>query len=96
MTDSRDAGPASDSYDGTREEMDRAIRRLDVLEWLILLLAIGLALVGGALVAFILSSGTELSFRLAWVGSSILLLLVPGAVVWIQTRRSRPSGRGDR
>ncbi|TVP75335.1 MAG: hypothetical protein EA352_08465 [Gemmatimonadales bacterium] len=83
-------------YDGTREEMDRAIRRLDVLEWLILLMAVGLAVLGGAAVAFLLSAGTDLAFRPLWALTSILLLAVPGGIVWIQTRRSRRSNRRDR
>lgn len=78
--------PKQDAYAGTREEMDRAIRRLDALEWVILLTAVGFALGGGALVAWILSAGTDISFRVLWIGLSILLLVVPGAFVFLRER----------
>jgi hypothetical protein len=79
-------GSGRDPYAGTREEMDRAIRRLDALEWVILLAAVGFALGGGALVAWILSAGTDISFRVLWFGLSILLLVVPGAFVFLRER----------
>lgn len=82
----RGAESGPDPYAGTREEMDRAIRRLDALEWVILFTAVGFALGGGALVAWILSSGTDLSFRALWAGLSVLLLLIPGALVFIRER----------
>ncbi len=78
--------PDDDPYAGTREEMDRAIRRLDALEWVILLFAVGFALGGGALVAWILSAGTDLSFRVLWIGLSLFLLIVPGAFVFFRER----------
>jgi len=79
-------GRGKDPYAGTREEMDRAIRRLDALEWVILLTAVGFALGGGALVAWILSSGTDIPFRVLWIGLSILLLVVPGGFVFLRER----------
>jgi hypothetical protein len=79
-------GPGADPYAGTREEMDRAIRRLDALEWVVLLFAVGFALGGGALVAWILSAGTDLSFRVLWIGLSLFLLIVPGAFVFFRER----------
>ncbi len=81
-------------YDGTREEMDRAIRRLDVLEWLILSFAVLVALLGGAAVAFLLSVGTELPFRATWAVISILLLAVPGLFVF--GRELRGNGKRRR
>jgi hypothetical protein len=81
-------GSKGSAYSGTREEMSRAIRRLDLLEWLILLMAVGFALVGGAGVAWILSVGTGLGFRSTWAVLSILLLGVPGVVVWMRERRN--------
>jgi hypothetical protein len=82
------AGPPDpdDPYAGTREEMERAIRRLDALEWVILLAAVGFALGGGALVAWMLSAGTGLAFRPTWVVLSILLLVIPGGVVFLRER----------
>jgi hypothetical protein len=72
-----------------REVMSRAIRRLNVLEYLILLLALGLALLGGALVAWIVSTAAGLSFRWIWAGASLLLFIVPGGIVYLRELRSR-------
>jgi hypothetical protein len=71
-------GSEGDPFKGTREEMEKAIRRLDALEWVILFFATGMALGGGAMVAWILSVGTRLPFRLTWAGLSVLLLVKPG------------------
>ncbi|TVP46430.1 MAG: hypothetical protein EA350_07045 [Gemmatimonadales bacterium] len=76
-------------YAGTREELDRAIRRLDALEWIILFAAVGFALGGGALVAWMLSAGTGLGFRSTWIVLSLLLLVIPGGIVFLKER-----GRG--
>ncbi len=73
-------------YAGTQEEMQRAIRRLDALEWVILFAAVGFALGGGALVAWIVSAGTGLAFRPTWIVLSILLLVVPGSIVLLRER----------
>lgn len=80
-------------YPGTRKELDRAIRRLDTFEYLVLGAAVVIALVGGAVVAFILSAGTELGFYPTWVVLSLVLLAVPGFLVlgrdrWKKRRRS--------
>lgn len=78
-------------FPGTREEMERAIRRLNMLEYLILAAAFLLALAGGGVVAYVLSAGTTLPFRLMWAVLTLLLLVIPGALVFgrdhIQQRR---------
>jgi hypothetical protein len=81
-------------FQGTREEMARAMRRLDVLEWMILAFAIIVALLGGAMVAFILSAGTELPFRATWAVISILLLAVPGIFVFGREMLGNGEGSG--
>ena len=84
-----DSGNGNDDpYAGTREEMQRAIRRLDALEWVILFAAVGFAMGGGALVAWILSAGTGLGFRSTWIVLSILLLVIPGGIVFLKERRN--------
>jgi hypothetical protein len=87
-----------DPYRGTREDMRRAIRRLDALEWVILALATVLSLGGGAAVAWMLSLGTQLPFRLTWGVISIALLLIPGAMVFGRdawNRARKPEGEGS-
>lgn len=68
-------------YEETRRDMEKVIRRLNALEYLILLGAAGLALGGGALVAFLLTAGNDWSFRLIWGVAALLLFVLPGAVV---------------
>ena len=83
-----------DGYEGTREEMERAIRRLDQLGYVILAAAFLLALAGGGAVAYIVSTGTSLPFRLTWVVISLLLLIVPGVMVFGRDYLRR-RGRSD-
>ena len=71
----------------TRVIAVRAIRRLDVLEWLILSGAVIAAVVGGWLIAWLLAESVGLSFRLVWVVSSLVLFGGPGSVALIRLRR---------
>jgi predicted lysophospholipase L1 biosynthesis ABC-type transport system permease subunit len=73
--------------EAVRAVTERAIRRLNVLEYIILTLALGVALLGGALVAWVFSSATDLSFRWIWAVSSILLFVLPGGLVYLRGRR---------
>jgi|GEM_PF-1433953 len=83
-----------DGYRGTREEMERAIRRLNVLEYVILGFAVLVALGGGAAVAYILSAGTDLPFRPTWIVLSLLLLIIPGALVFGRDHMKHRTPRG--
>jgi hypothetical protein len=87
-------GRKDDQAEAAREVMDRALRRLNILEYLILLLALGLALLGGALVAWILHTAFGLPFRWGWAGASLLLFLVPGGSVYFRElgRTKAPTG----
>lgn len=82
-----------DGFRETRREMDRAIRRLNALEFVILAGAVVVALGGGALVAFLVSAGTELPFRLLWAVISVLLLVVPGLMVFGRERRKETGNK---
>lgn len=77
----------SEHTDQTREVMERAIRRLNILEYVILGATGLLALLGGALVAWLVSSMVEVSFRVSWVVASLLLFVIPGAVVYSREHR---------
>jgi len=78
-----------------REVVGRAIRRLNALEYLILFLAVGLALAAGAVVGWLLSYSFGLSFRWGWAGSSMLLFLIPAGVAYLREARP-PEGAGRR
>ncbi len=64
-----------DAHPETRRMMETAIRRLNAFEYLILGVAMGLALLAGALAAWMAESLMGASFRLAWAFSSLLFLL---------------------
>ena len=72
----------------TQEVTARAIRRLNVLEWVILGGAGLIAVLGGALVSWLIAAQLKVSFRLTWIGLSMLLLVVPGLIVILRSGRS--------
>ncbi len=76
----------------TSEVARRAIWRLDVLEWVIIVAAAGLVIAGGALVALLISDPSGLGFRATWVGTSLLLLVVPGAIMLPRMRKDERMG----
>ena len=83
--------PEQKEMETAREVMSRAIWRLNILEYFILLAAVALALLGGALIAWILSTLADLSFRWCWAGSSLFLFIVPGGIVYLREfRNQRP------
>ena len=73
---------ADNGFDGTMEEVERAIRRLSVFEYVILAASFALALGGGGLAAYLLSTGTRLPFRFTWAVVSMGLLIIPGFFVF--------------
>ena len=79
-------GPEAEA---SRDALNWVLRRLDVLEYLILLLAAVLALLGGALVAWVLSASLDLSFRWSWALGSLLLFILPGGFVYLREFRRR-------
>ncbi len=78
------------SYEGTRKDLNRAIWRLGVLEWVILLIAAVLALAGGWVTAFLLES-QGLPFRPTWTVAAVLLFGIPGVKVILSRRRAESS-----
>jgi uncharacterized membrane protein len=81
---------SGEAHPETRRMMETAIRRLNVLEYLILGVAMALALLAGALAAWLVGSITGAPFRLTWALSSLLFFAVPG---WIVLKRERQSKR---
>ncbi|MDT8369593.1 MAG: hypothetical protein RQ745_10335 [Longimicrobiales bacterium] len=71
----------------TREVADRAIRRLNLLEHLFLMVAAGAALVAGLLVAWLLSQSLGWNFRTTWAVSALLLFILPAGVSGWRVRR---------
>lgn len=79
--------------DRGNEVMDRAIRRLGVLEALFLLMAAGAALVAGALVAWLLVQALGLPFRPTWAAASLILFILPGGISLWRVRRADAARR---
>lgn len=77
-----------------REAMERAIRRLNLLEFMILGGAAFAAVVGGWLTAW-LARGLGAPFRFTWFLASFLLFVVPGVLVWSRDRRASPRPSDD-
>lgn len=74
-------------HQATRRMMAQASRRLSILEYVFLLAAVVLALLGGALAAYGLQAGLGFPFRPTWAVTSLLLFIVPAVVVWRRERR---------
>ncbi len=73
--------------------MDRAVRRLGVIELLLLLLAALAALLAGALTGWILNQALAWSFRWSWSVSSMVYFVVPGGIAWWKSRHEARQGR---
>lgn len=72
--------------------MDRAIRRLNVLEFFILGGAAVAAIAGGWLAAWLSRGVLGLPFRTIWFGATFLLFVVPGVLVWSRERKAKRRG----
>lgn len=71
----------------THEVASRAVKRLDIFEWVLLMGIALLASAGGFLVALLLSASLAFSFRPTWVVASVLLFGVPGAIAIRRMRK---------
>ena len=69
------------------EVASRAIRRLDILEGVMIAGGAVLALVGGGVIALLLAGVAGLGFRTTWIVASLLLFVVPGGIAIIKIRR---------
>jgi hypothetical protein len=80
-----------EAHPETRRMMEGAIRRLNALEYVILGVTMVLALLAGALAAWMVGDLVGAPFRLTWAVSSLLFFIVPG---WIVLRRERGADTG--
>jgi uncharacterized membrane protein len=61
--------------------MQRAVGRLDLIEYVLLGGAATVALLGGAAVGWFLQIAAGIPFRISWIVASLLLFVVPGVAV---------------
>ena len=69
-----------------RKVVDRAVRRLEVFEWIILFGVGVFSIAGGALVAVLASDLLGAPFRAVWVLSAVAFFGIPG---WLVLWRNR-------
>jgi len=89
-------GPSEEEIRLAREVTARAIRRLDMLEWVGLAVGAVLATAAGALMAFLFARPLGLPFRGMWIGTALLLFVVSGVAGWIRNRREEQRERDRR
>jgi uncharacterized membrane protein len=70
-----------------RQVAERAVRRLNVLEYVILAVAAVLALLAGAVAAFLLEAALGFPFRPTWAVASLALFCIPAAVAYLKEKR---------
>jgi len=80
----------------TSEVARRAIRRLDLIEWVILFGAAALSIAGGWLVASILVGREHESHRMVWMIVSVVLLVAPGAAALARFRQDKREEESER
>ena len=85
--------PTPEDVQAAREVVSRAIRRLNLLETLIMGAAAVVALLGGWLGALLARSAFGLPLRTTWMVLSLLLFIVPAVVAWTMERRRRREAR---
>lgn len=76
-----------EAADMARIVAQRAIRRLDLLEWAIFLGGAVLATLSGALVAWLAAGIGGWDFWTTWIRASVLLFVVPGVIAIIKIKR---------
>ena len=81
--------------EAARQVVSRAIRRLNLLETLIVGVAVGVALLGGWLGALLARSALDLPLRTTWMVLSVVLFVVPAALAWTMEIRKRNRADAD-
>ena len=76
-----------------RRVAERAVRRLNVLEYVILAAAAVLALLAGAVAGFLVEAAFGLPFRPSWAVASLALFCIPAAAAYLRERRLERQGR---
>lgn len=81
--------------EAARQAVSRAIRRLNLLETILMGAAVVIALFGGWLGALLAGSAFGLPMRTTWIVLSLMLFVIPGALAWWAERRKRRRARTE-
>ncbi|MDE2982723.1 MAG: hypothetical protein OXU74_16150 [Gemmatimonadota bacterium] len=84
--------PSQEDMRVVRQVMSRAIRRLNLLEAILLGAAAVAAVAGGWLAAYLGRGAFGWPFGTTWLAAAILLFGVPGVLAWTMDRRQRSGG----
>lgn len=79
--------------EAARKVTGKAIRRLGLLEMVLLLAAATMATLAGAVTGWLLNDALEWNFRSTWLVSSVLYLALPGLLVWVRDKREEAEHR---
>ena len=79
--------PEPADVQAVRAALNRATRRLNVLELIVLSAAAIAALAGGWLAALLAVRAFGFPFRMTWLGASLTLFLIPALVAFLVHRR---------
>jgi len=79
--------PEPADVQAVRAALNRAARRLNVLELIVLSAAAIAALAGGWLAALLAVRAFGLPFRMTWLGASLTLFLIPALAAFLMHRR---------
>lgn len=90
-TDSNRSDREREAAELARIVAQRAIRRLDILEYVMFFAGAGLAALAGALVAWLMEGIAGWGFRSTWLWSSVALFVVPGTIAIIMIKRDERS-----
>ena len=88
--------PESADVQEVRATLNRAMRRLNILELILLGAALVAALGGGWLAALLGAKAFDLPFRATWVAASLTFFVVPALLaLGIERFKRRAKGRTD-
>ena len=91
----REPDPAD--VQAVRAALNKAARRLNVLELIILMAAAIAALAGGWLAALLAGKAFGFPFRATWVGASLALFVIPASVAFlVEKSRQRTQAKAAR
>lgn len=81
------ASPDQEAVERARAVTRRAVRRLDVLEWVIFVVGAALSVGGGLVIAWIVIGLTGWDFRSTWIGASLMLFVGAGGAAVLKIRK---------